>query len=768
MAASRDFKISGYVKDTAGRPVPYAHISAVGTDFAVLCNDNGAYSLTLPQGNYSLEAYMIGYERVEKSVTLSSNTQCNFTIADDALSLSEVSVIGKSENRKLKESFFSVNALDIKSLAGSIVSLDDVVGRSSGVKIRKQGGEGSDFDLSINGLSGNSIRYFIDGVPLDSKGSNLHIDNIPVSSVNRIEVYKGVVPSYLGSDALGGAVNIVTNQAQRNFLDVSVGAGSFHTYNADLNARFTLPGTAVQIRPTVGYNYSKNDYMMKDVEIWDETSRKYIHTDKRRFHDDYMSLFAQLEGGVNNVSWADAFFIGASYTKLHKELQTGAMQNKVYGLAEKRSNAWNLFGRYNKRFDILYTHLNFSHTWDHSETVDSAKRKYDWAGDWLPSSGNEINGRAPSIRIYKRPMTVLNVGADFDFNIHHTISVNYMLNRTGNKRSDEFDRTFSPTNDVLYKHITSLTYTQHFFNGRLNNIFFGKSYVNTTRIRQNELPTLSGYNLIVPDSRKAYWGGGAGFNFRIWDYLQFKASYEHSVRLPLAHELLGNGTTIDTNLALKPENSENGNVSVFGTWCMNGDNVIAYEINGFIRHVNDYIRMSVSERDGLMKYENVPAVEVKGVDVDINYQWRNNLEVSFNCSYNDSRNLKKYKEDGNPNATYKNRVPNKPWVFSNAGAAYSFYGLLDKSSRLRLSYDFSYIHWFYLNWEAFGSKKTKARIPTQNISNISLSYTWHDGRYTFTASCDNIFNKTAYDNYMLQKPGRAFYAKFRFYLTKTK
>lgn len=243
--------------DVDGQPVPYAHVSVPGTSLATLCNINGAYSLSVPEGARTIQVSMVGYESETKSVKVASVTKCNFTLHDKALALDGVTVSAKSDNRRLKESFFSVNALDVKSLAGSIVNLNDVVDRSSGVKVRRQGGTGSDFDLSINGLGGNAVRYFIDGVPLDAKGSAINLDNLPVSSVNRIEVFKGVVPGHLGSDALGGAVNIVTNKAKKNFMDVMIGGGSFHTWNVDLNAQFIIPKTKIAIRPTFAYNYSK-------------------------------------------------------------------------------------------------------------------------------------------------------------------------------------------------------------------------------------------------------------------------------------------------------------------------------------------------------------------------------------------------------------------------------------------------------------------------------------------------------------------------------
>jgi outer membrane cobalamin receptor len=48
-----------------------------------------------------------------------------------------------------------------------------------------------------------------------------------------------VVPVELGADALGGAVNIITDQYTKRFLDASLSYGSFNTSRAALAGRFT-------------------------------------------------------------------------------------------------------------------------------------------------------------------------------------------------------------------------------------------------------------------------------------------------------------------------------------------------------------------------------------------------------------------------------------------------------------------------------------------------------------------------------------------------
>lgn len=680
------------------------------------------------------------------------------------IELKEVEFHGKSAAKKLEEGAFSVNALEIRPNVNKPVTLTELVDRTAGVKIRREGGVGSDFDMTINGLSGNSIRYFIDGVPLETKGSGMTLDNIPLNTVERVELYKGVVPSYLSSDALGGAVNIVTVKKRRNFLDASYGIGSFHTHTGDITGQYYIPGTPIAIVPTLAVNYSKNDYMMKGVEVWSEQDDRYILTDRKRFHDIYFSLFGQIEVGVTGVKWADRFFAGVSYSKTDKELQTGAMQNKVYGEASRNSRALNFSARYNKQWGSLGTRLSVSHTRDRSETVDTAYRKYSWDGSWLPSSGNEINNRTRTIRIYRRPLTVVSAGADYSFNPHHNLALNYMLNRRGNDRSDKVDKKFEPSNDIVTKQILSLTYSQRFFNDRWQTSYFIKDYINTLSIEQTDDYTITGADLIDNRSTKSYYGAGLGSRYTLREELAVKASYEHSVRLPLSRELLGNGTTVYANLALSPEMSNNYNLGVFGSWNFGAGNRLSYEANGFIRHVQNYIRAVVSERDGMMQYVNEPAIDIKGFDVEVSYLLDSRLQISLNASWSDARDLKKYKSDGNPSATYRNRVPNRPWMFSNLEAAYTFSRLLDPSDRLRVGAAYQYIHWYYLNWEAFGTAATKARIPTQYPVDISATYSWREGRYNISAECNNLFNQLCYDNYMLQKPGRNFAAKFRIFL----
>lgn len=763
-AAKPVYTLSGEIKSGSGEPVSFATLSFDNAKNATTADAEGRYRINLAKGRHSCKVTSVNYRTVEFSLDLTHDSVYNIRMEEDAVQLQDVKVYGKTKGKQLEEGAFTVSAIDIAPNLNKMVTLNQLIDRAAGVKVRREGGAGSDFDLTINGMSGNSIRYFIDGVPLETKGTGLTLDNVPLNTVERVELYKGVVPSYLGSDALGGAVNIVTRKKRQNFLDASYGIGSFHTHTGDITGQYYIPGTPIVIQPTFSVNYSKNDYLMKGVEVWSEDEDRYIFTNKRRFHDKYFSLLGQLEVGVTDVKWADRFFIGVSYNKLDKDIQTGAMQNKVYGEASRHSHSFNISARYNKSWGPVATRLTLSHTWDHSETVDTAYRKYSWDGTWMPSSGNEMNNKARTIRVYKRPLTILNAGIDYELNEHNTFAFNYMLNRRGNDRYDRVDRNFEPSNDVVTKHILSLTYSQSFFNSSWQTSYFVKDYINALSIKQTDDITITGSDRIDRHKVKGYWGAGLGTRYSLCEPFAIKGSYEHSVRLPLSRELLGNGTTVYPNLALNPETSNNYNLGVFGTFRFGENNQLSYEANGFIRHVQNYIRATISEREGMMQYVNEPAIDIKGFDVELSYLWNSALQLTANMSWSDARDLKKYKTDGNLSATYKNRVPNRPWFFSNFDASYTFRNLFMKTDRLRINLEYQYIHWYYLNWEAFGAASSKARIPTQNITNLALSYSWHNDRYNISLECNNLLDRLAYDNYMLQKPGRSFGAKFRIFI----
>lgn len=757
----------GEVLATDGTPIEGAAVTVQGNSSLWAESDSkGAFKLKLQEGSSTIVVSMVGYQTLEKEIILGGDSRIKITLAEQTENLDEVMVVGKSNAQLLRESAMAVSALNIRPIINSAHNLNTIVNKTTGVKVRESGGVGSDFELSINGMSGNSVRYFIDGVPLSSKGSGVNLANLPVNIIERIEIYKGVVPAHLGADALGGAINIITKEERKNYLDFSYGYGSFNTHKSDFNAQYVSKNGLI-FKPVIGVNFSENNYKVRDVEVWSEEKGKYVYEDRKRFHDDYLSMLGQLEVGVSNRKWTDAFFVTASYSKVDKQLQTGSIQSIVYGEAERESDAKNISATYRKRnfiFDRLQFNALMSYTWDHSRTIDTAFRKYDWNRNYITTTRNEITGDSRSIKNYKRPRAVARANFDYTLNGSHSFNLNYLLNRLGNERYDEVDNTFSRSNDVLASQILGLSYNQTLFGGKMSNVFFVKDYINYLMVTQRDESWVSGSDKVDKKSTKDYWGYGVALRYTLLEQLALKASYEHSVRLPLGNELLGNGTTVLPNLTLKPESSENFNLGFFGSAKVSGNHLFNYEANAFIRDASDYVRLVISERDGLSQYENVSSVNVKGLEGEFSYNWSDMFRFMANCSWQEARDMNRYKEDGKASITYKNKLPNRPWLFSNAEVDFYLRDLIQKDDKLRIGYHYQYVHWFYLTWEAYGSLDGKSRIPTQHQHNAAVSYSWKNERYNLSLECNNILDKALYDNFMLQKPGRSFFLKFRLFI----
>jgi hypothetical protein len=265
--------LSGKVSDSEGAPLTGATILIKELNKGVATDLNGNFSLTLNPGSYNILVKFIGFQAHKENITLSEKDRVlNITLSESTDVLNNVVVRGKSQTTEIHERPYAVAAIDVKPLKTRNLDINQILNTTSGVRIREDGGLGSDFNFSLNGFSGNQIKFFIDGIPMDHFGSSLTLNNIPSNLISTIEVYKGVVPVHLGSDALGGAVNITTNTAIRNYLNVSYSFGSFNTHRASVISRYTND-KGVVFNANGFFNYSDNNYDILAEVVNTETGR---------------------------------------------------------------------------------------------------------------------------------------------------------------------------------------------------------------------------------------------------------------------------------------------------------------------------------------------------------------------------------------------------------------------------------------------------------------------------------------------------------------
>lgn len=759
--------ISGVVKDARG-PIPYASVKLAGTTIGSTTNDSGYFSIkNLQPGTYKLQTSSVGFVGQERPITVKagSNTTASFTMIQSSQDLKNVEVTGKTQTQVARETGYSVHSIDTKVYANSTADLNQILNRSTGIRVREQGGLGSDFQFSINGLSGKSVRFFLDGIPMEDFGNTMSLNNIPVNLAERVEVYKGVVPVELGSDALGGAINVVTNQNIKRLLDVSYSYGSFNTHRAAVNTRFTDAKTGLFIAANGFYNYSDNNYTMKDISLPDPTNTYFITKDVKRFHNAYHSAMGQVEFGITGKKWADLLSVSALYSSLYNEQQTGATQSVVYGGVNTKEKYLMTSLKYKKEnlfTEGLSVNLFAAYARNQSTVTDTSLYQYKWDGTTYPTR-RVGTGELGTLSIYKYTnsfeMSRLNVS--YHLNDHHSFNLNYTLNNSHREGYNELATTSDYYPGTLTKHVAGLSWQSSLLDDKLVTQVFGKFY--GFNVKQTTATYYTDRGLVVEDVNdfQHYFGYGLATRYKITPNWGVKGSFEYAYRLQEITEMFGNGVDIISNLDLKPESSYNGNIGTYYTH-ESGKHKFTVEASGFYRDAQNFILMIPS--GSVSQYLNVAKVRVKGIEGEFNYKYGNLLRATVNANYQNAINNQQY-INGNTNAqdlTYKYKIPNQPWFYANGEIGIGKNDLLGKQTRLEFDWYSSYIHWFYLTWSDLGATNSKSIIPTQFVHNATVTYSMKDGVYNVSFEVKNLTDRLAYDNFRLQKPGRSMMIKLRY------
>ncbi|MEM6319142.1 MAG: carboxypeptidase-like regulatory domain-containing protein [Bacteroidota bacterium] len=203
--------IEGTVTDQNNSPLIGATVLLKGTNIGAATDVNGQYRIKdIVAGRYVLEVASLGYQTLEKAVALVKGQTLthNFTLEEDLANLEEVVVTGKSESKKLSENPIQISSIDVVKLQSESADVVSVLDRTSGVRVRQSGGLGSSTTIQLNGLTGLAVRTYYDGIPLELFGGSIQLNNIPVNAIQRVDVYKGVMPVDVGTDALAGGINV--------------------------------------------------------------------------------------------------------------------------------------------------------------------------------------------------------------------------------------------------------------------------------------------------------------------------------------------------------------------------------------------------------------------------------------------------------------------------------------------------------------------------------------------------------------------------------
>ena len=744
--------------DKTGEPVAGAGVSIAKDGKGTVADANGRYILNI-QGRQQvrLNFQYLGYKTESREIALRDSICYNIRLKPVDNVLDEVTVTTRSEMRKLRESAMPISVIGQRQLQGTASNINDVLARTVGVTVRNTGGMGSASRISVRGLEGKRMGMYIDETPMSQLSNFVALNDIPTNMIERIEVYKGIVPYKFGGSALGGAVNVVTKEYPPIYLDFSYEIGSFNTHQVSSVLKRTNRKSGLQFGVGGVMSYAKNNYKMTLANL----DGRIVERDHDRFN--------KIMGGMSVKAtqwWFDEMKWELIFMKTRQEIQGIDLNvreaynhsiNYVTALTLKRNNFF---------LDGLDFDFNAGYIIGKYGLCDKAEHRYDWDGKVLPpvsSFGGEQNNFASDGNNRSNELTAkLNMGYTID--MHHALNLNIYADHNSLHPNDSLmDKSlgFRANFPSKMKTLTvGLSYDLTFFNGRFQNAFTLKEFLFSSHSRSIDI-----YSVKEPQpvkTSKNYIGFSNAMRYKFTNDLMLKASFNSEVRIPTSEELIGNGYSILASPALRPERTSGVNLGLLYRHIKADGGLIEIELNGFYNQLEDMIRFTPDMIPTMARYRNFGSVRTKGVELEAKGDICPLLYLYANGTYQDLRDVRKTipgTEVENP--TRNKRIPNVPYLLANFGAELHKENLFGGSGQnTRLLFDASYIHQYFYDFEV--SKYQERKIPTSMTMDAALEHSLCNDRWTITFKVKNLTDRRIVSELNRPLPGRYIGIKVRY------
>jgi iron complex outermembrane recepter protein len=243
--------IYGIVTGIEGKPLIGANVVIEGSFSGTATNADGRFRLNVRDGQYGLRVSHIGYETVSHVVNVSGETRLDISLDPLAYLGEEVIVSATRAHSKVPMAYTDVSRSEIEnrdfgkdipyliSLTPSFVASSDA-------------GTGIGYtSFRIRGSDMNRINVTINGIPLnDSESHGVWWVNMPdfASSVDNVQIQRGVGTSSHGAGAFGASINLQTSTLNTDpYGEINSSAGSFNSLrntvrlgSGMINDRFTF------------------------------------------------------------------------------------------------------------------------------------------------------------------------------------------------------------------------------------------------------------------------------------------------------------------------------------------------------------------------------------------------------------------------------------------------------------------------------------------------------------------------------------------------
>jgi outer membrane receptor for ferrienterochelin and colicins len=234
--------IRGIVREAeTGKPIPFATIQIEGTGIGDAADENGRFELQpVPSGRHTVVASSVGYTTSTKPARVSDDkvVELEFELKCTPLQTGSIVVTGTRTPRYIKEVPVFTEVITRASIEEkSAHNIFEALEGESGVRVEQQCQACNFSILRMQGLGADHTQVLLDGQPVYSGLASVYgLQQLSTADVDRIEVVKGAGSALYGSNAVAGAINIITAFPRTTEGHISVEAGEYGTNKYDITA----------------------------------------------------------------------------------------------------------------------------------------------------------------------------------------------------------------------------------------------------------------------------------------------------------------------------------------------------------------------------------------------------------------------------------------------------------------------------------------------------------------------------------------------------
>lgn len=290
VSTAQEFKVSGTFTDQEGIGVPGATVLLENSNTGTQTDANGYYELEIPAGTHTIIFTFSAQHPIKKTIEVTENTQLDVQITEDNVMLDEVLVSAIRVTADSPVTFSNLSAEDIepRNLGQDIPVL---MGYLPSVVTTSDAGAGVGYTgIRVRGSDATRVNVTINGIPYnDSESHGSFWVNMPdfSSSVENLQLQRGVGTSTNGAGAFGASLNLLTDAVAENpYAEISGSIGSFDTRKANikfssgkLNDHFEVSGRLSRIKSDGYIDRASSDlesYFLQGAYVDDNTLIKAL------------------------------------------------------------------------------------------------------------------------------------------------------------------------------------------------------------------------------------------------------------------------------------------------------------------------------------------------------------------------------------------------------------------------------------------------------------------------------------------------------------